>query len=396
MRNFYDDFELQREDILARIAQKLELDSTRREKMEQSYKAVSDWLDKDEGFFKGKNIDIYPHGSVRTYTTVKPLNDDDFDLDIVLHLHHHFSGFTPVQIYNELIRRLKENENYARMFVAKNRCARLNYTGNFHMDILPGCIISFDNTNQLYVPDKKLSDWTPTNPKDFSIWFLDRANNVVEPVLENFFNKAFAKDLMLKAEIETLPSEKYYEKKPLQRAVQLIKRSRDIYFENIPEYKTSSIILTTLAGTLYSGEASIYSTIDNILSKIYLKLENSFRLKVLNPVMPTEDFSEKWDYDSKLYEYFKLFIKDMYKNWQALKMDFSKHPDVYNSLFGVKESLYKDVVVEQTKLFSKTSNDNLIKTSGIILGGKGLTDTMGNINLKNGVHNERHRDFGDI
>ena len=77
MKNFYDDFQLQREDILARIAQKLELDPTRREKMEQSYSAVSDWLDKDEGFFKNKNIDIYAHGSVRIYTTVKPLNDDE-------------------------------------------------------------------------------------------------------------------------------------------------------------------------------------------------------------------------------------------------------------------------------------------------------------------------------
>lgn len=396
MKNFYDDFRLQREDILARIAQKLELDPTRREKMEQSYSAVSDWLDKDEGFFKGKNIDIYAHGSVRTYTTVKPLNDDDFDLDIVLHLNHLYSGYTPQQIYNELIRRLKENENYSRMLEHKNRCARLNYAGNFHMDILPGCLITIVDVNKLNVPDKKLSNWTPTNPKDYSEWFLKIANSVISPILEGYFKKAFSEGIMLKAETEDLPNESFFTKKPLQRAVQLIKRRRDIYFADIPEYRTSSIILTTLAAQLYSGEDTIYGTIDSILNKITLSFNEQRRLKILNPIMQEEDFSEKWEKEPKLYEYFKKFVKDFHTHWQTLKQDLSKSSDTYDLLFGAKESIYKDVLIKQTRLFSKISDDKLIKTSGILLGGNSLTDTYGNINSERGIQNERHRDFGDL
>lgn len=395
MRNFYNNLELQREDLLARIAQKLELDPTRRAKMEKAYKAVSDWLDMDEGIFKDLKIDIYPQGSVRIYTTVKPIRGDNFDLDIVLHIYHLYSLYTSQQIKRELIRRLKENGNYEKMLEEKNRCARLNYAEKFHMDILPGCIISTYNPNEINVPDKRSKDWTPTNPKDFADWFLEIANKVDSPLLEGYFQKAFSERIMLKAETEDLPDESFYTRKPLQRAVQLIKRRRDIYFEQIPEYKTSSIILTTLAAQLYNGENTIYSTIDNILNKIIQKIKSNGRLKVLNPVMPEEDFSEKWEEEPELYRHFKKFVKDFYINWQILQQDLSKSAGTYDVLFGTSDSIYKDVLIAQTKLFSKISDDKLIKSSGILLGTNTFTDNKGNINSNTGINNERHRDFGD-
>jgi len=392
MKDFNNNFKLEREDILARIAQQLELDPSRRAKIEQTYKAVSNWLDKDEGFFKELNIDIYAQGSIRIYTTVKPYNRDDFDLDIVLHLNHLYSDYTPQQIYFELIRRLKEHETYRKIIEEKNRCARLNYAGDFHMDILPGCIISFYDPNKINVPDKKLSDWVSANPKDLADWYLNKANTVQSPMLENHYNNVFSKRIALKAETEDLPSEHFYTRKPLQRATQLIKRRRDIFFKDIPEYKTSSIILTTLGGLLYQGENTIYETIDNYLNNINIQINEKKRLKVLNPVNPEEDFTEKWDDKPELYAHFKNFIIDFKVKWEALKQTFVKSADIYDQLFG--ESIYKNVRIKQTKFLSRFSNDSLIQSSNVLLGNNIRTDRSGNINKSNGIKNESHRDFG--
>ena len=54
---------LQREDILTRIAVSLELDETRKQRMESAYNAVYDILEKDEVFFSKVDFLVYPQGS---------------------------------------------------------------------------------------------------------------------------------------------------------------------------------------------------------------------------------------------------------------------------------------------------------------------------------------------
>jgi hypothetical protein len=63
--------------------------------------------------------------------------------------------------------------------------------------------------------------------------------------------------------IDELPL--YRWKTPLQRAVQILKRHRDVMFEKNPNAKPISIIITTLAALCYSGESDISSTLQNII-----------------------------------------------------------------------------------------------------------------------------------
>jgi len=51
MIDIFDNYILQREELLARIAQELQLDKTRLERMESAYNAVAELLKKDEDFF---------------------------------------------------------------------------------------------------------------------------------------------------------------------------------------------------------------------------------------------------------------------------------------------------------------------------------------------------------
>lgn len=389
MIDIFHDYRLQREELLARIAQELQLDKTRLERMETAYNAVYDLLKKDEDFFKDLDVEIYSQGSKRIGTTVKPINDEDFDLDTVMHIYDLYSNYTPTQIYNALVKVIESNDYYKSIYEKKDRCIRLNYKSDFHMDILPACMENDYDKERIAIPEKRLQSWSSGNPKGFAKWFLQIANSVKSSMLRSYTQQL----LEAKVESEPLPDE-LYEKTPLQRSVQLIKRYRDMYYQN-REYKVSSIVLTTLMARFYNGEESIFDAIDNITSRIkngYLEAVNSnLRFKVLNPVNSNEDFTDSWT--DKHYLSFYNFINDFYTKWQILKSDFETSGHEYIELFG--EGIYKKSLAEQIKAFSSTSSDVITKANGVILGDKAFTDSKGQINETKGTRNEPHHNFGD-
>ncbi|MEK6511850.1 nucleotidyltransferase [Myroides odoratimimus] len=388
MIDIFKNYTLQREELLARIAQELQLDKTRLEKMESAYNSVADVLKKDSDFFNDLEIEIYAQGSKRIGTTVKPINDIDFDLDTVLHIYDPYHKHSPDQIYNALAKALEKDSYYKTIMEKKKRCVRLNYKSDFHMDILPACMPNDWDKENILIPEKALKGWSSGNPKGFGNWFLKIADSVQEPLLRQY------SQMLLEAKVETEPlPEELYLKTPLQRAVQLLKRYRDLYFQD-KDYAVSSIVITTLAASFYKGENSIFETIDNITRKIkenYLESVNKgHKFKVLNPVNPDEDFTDSWT--NKHYESFYNFITDFYIKWQSLKISFETGKEGYIKLFG--EGIYKKSLNEQFKIFSKSTTDNLIKSSVLIVGGNAYTDIKGNINANLGLRNEPHRNFG--
>src|SRR5690554_7536347 len=131
MIDIFKNYRLQREELLARIAQELQLDKTRLERMERAYEAVSEVLKGDETFFSDLEIELYAQGSKRIGTTTKPINGEDFDLDTVLHIYDVFSNHSPERIYNELVRVIESDPYYKTICEKKDRCVRLNYKGDF-------------------------------------------------------------------------------------------------------------------------------------------------------------------------------------------------------------------------------------------------------------------------
>lgn len=327
------------DDLLARAAEKLQLDKTRREKIESSYKAIQEILENDPIFFDSKSFEIYPQGSVRIGTTVKPLSRNEFDLDIVLHIQDRvYEQTDPVKVFNELKRVLQGNDVYKEKVEPKTRCVRLNYAGDFHMDILPGCQYTANDENKIVIPDRELKEWLISNPRGYAKWFSDKAETIKMTLLE----KAYA--------VEEIPSDDFAAKKPLQRAVQIIKRYRDLFFEKTPDYATSSIVLTTLAGQSYQNQESIFETIDNIVTEINNQVNQSEfkRLRVLNPVDSDEDFTDKWEREPKYYSEFIRFVKSLNEYWQKLKEDngIVEESNILKNIVG--ERIFSDSIREQT------------------------------------------------
>jgi hypothetical protein len=351
---FTEDKTIQIDDLLDKMAASLQLDDTRYDRMKSSYQGLKSWIESDELFFKPYNYDLYPHGSVRILTTVKPLGKDEFDLDVALHLSYGIPH-TPDRVYKELKRRLNEHDKYSQLLELKNRCIRLNYSGDYHMDILPGIQEFSSDEHCLKIPDRDLGHWVSSNPRGYANWFLSKANLASTSILEK----------ALRA--ENLPNDNFKYKKPLQRAVQLIKRYRDIYFSENGDYKTSSIILTTIAGNYYNGEDSIFKTVENIVDSIEkVTKESTSRIKILNPVNNNEDFTDKWESEPEYYNSFKAFAKHLRDEWQKLKADngILEESSILTKLFG-SDIFVKAQIEQANQIESYRKNKNLNVASSL-------------------------------
>lgn len=347
-KNYYEELD----EILIRIAESIQLDETRKKRMESAYSAIEEVMNNDEKFFDKLKFEIYPQGSVKIGTTVKPKEHDEFDLDIVVHIITDWTKYTSSQIYNELKRVLEENKTYKDKVELKNRCIRINYSGDFHMDILPGIQESSSDNGKLKIPDRELKSWTTSNPRGYAEWFLENANNVTESLLEKAFSR------------EDLELEEFSKKKPLKRAVQLLKMYRDEYFTNNKDASTSSIILTTLAAKHYNNSASVYESINHIINGVIAEINNVSILKVVNPKNPEENFSEKWITDSNLYKSFKSFIIHMQDLWTELKNENEpENEKILKSLFS--ESAYNLGIEAHNKYFIKADKIRQKDFSGL-------------------------------
>jgi len=344
------------DDLLNRIAVKLQLDQTRRDKAETSYSAVSKFLENDEKFFSNLDINIYSQGSYRLGTTVKPKSGDEYDLDFVLEVNLDYKKYNPLILLDNLERRLRENEIYADKVERKKRCVGINYKNDFHLDIIPATPKSYFGGDDIKISDRKLLSWLDSSPKGYVKWFE---------------SKYVEKRLLLEkaAAIEKLPDQKPYEFiQPLQRVVQLFKRNRDIYFENKNEdFKTRSIILTTLAGYYYKQENSENIALSNILTGIHeIVLKSSTPFEIVNPANHNEKFSDLWVEKPHLYEHFQSFINNIYTKWTKLneQVGIDKVGKILEELFG--ESVSREVISEQAEYVNELrKKKGLLKTTAL-------------------------------
>ncbi|RYE55727.1 MAG: hypothetical protein EOP48_09585 [Sphingobacteriales bacterium] len=293
---------------------------------------------------------------------MKPYKQNEFDLDFVVHLEF-LSGKIkqPIEILDQLERRLQAHDTYKQMLERKNRCMRITYANDFHMDILVGCEETLQEPERIVVPDRKTEEWTPSNPIGYSHWFVNISRLAAEQY-ERLY-KAYETRYMEIRASEDLPVERPYEfKLPLERAVQILKRYRDVYFIKKPDLATSSIILTTLAAEAYSGQLSVFEAIDGIVKHVNQRATNFYGrvspFKIPNPANPEENFSEKWYEDRYLFAEFLAFIKDVSRTWETLKTVNSSvlREDILKQAFG--EIRVTRIMAEQRNYQTKTEKAN--------------------------------------
>ena len=304
------DNEIMLDDILKRIAQEISITAAMTDKAVKSYEAVGKWIGEGLAY----DVHINPQGSMSLGTTNKPLSDkDDYDIDLVCLLR---DGQTleAEQIKNVVGNRLKEHEVYREKIAEEGegkRCWKMQYH-EFHMDILP-CV-----PKELYVEpyftDIRLThkngphnyDDRISNPVGYRNWFEEQMKGILLKEKREFLAQS-------KLDIEDVPTFKV--KTPLQMAVQLLKRHRDVCFEKDSDNAPISIIITTLAAHAYNGETSLYEALCNILNHMLdyiIKKDGVFW--VANPVMDKENFADKWERYPQRKEAFYSWVQKAQKD----------------------------------------------------------------------------------
>lgn len=303
-----ESFLAQLDDLLHRVCVELQISPSRHQLAEERYEAVGDWLSANGSPMSVFKPIIYPQGSLRIGTTVRPTVRQEFDLDIVLELMQ--ADWEKIQNPTVLIEvlkaRLEQNDLYKGKVERKNRCVRLKYADEFHLDILPACPDPVSGQNCVVIPDRETSRWMSSNPKGFAQWFDSRAELMVKMMIERG---------------EPLPEPESAEKKaPLKRVVQLMKRWRDIFYAQDPDSAPVSIILTTLAGLHYGGQQSVGEGLAAVLEGISGSIPSlPNRLVVVNPANSQEYLSERWDQNPGAYRRFVEGITDFRDRWRTIQ-----------------------------------------------------------------------------
>ena len=270
------------------------------------YETIGDFLAEITSPLAEYSPEIYPQGSFNLGTIIRPITDnDDFDIDLVCNLDLDKQQTTQSNLKNLVGDRLKEHQEYKKILEENRRCWRLKFENNynepnFHMDILPA-IPNRDNLpTGILITDKELVRWQKSNPKAYGNWFRQTMKIAFDEELA-FTAKS------INATIEDVPI--WHVKTPLQVVIQLLKRHRDILFQDDEENKPISIIITTLAALSYKNQRDIFQLLREITQEFPKHIENrGGQWWIPNPVDAQENFADKWNEYPERYEAFTKWM----------------------------------------------------------------------------------------
>lgn len=257
------------EDFESFLRTVVNLNPGRLETLQERVNAIERFIENDATFGE-LFLDLIPAGSWAHRTIIKPVGaTDEFDADVLLYITEN-SAWQPKDYVEELHRVFRASSTYTEIAQRKTRCVRINYAGDFHLDVVPylergGHVI----TNRL--EPAGMGRFEASNPEGFNAWIEDR---------QRFSRGTFVK------------------------VVRLVKYLRD--YKNT--FSCKSIILLTLLGQQVTESDALvltdpYADVPTALNTIMGKLAASLPATmppVLDPAGTGDNFSERyrdsWDY----------------------------------------------------------------------------------------------------
>lgn len=381
------------------------------DKAEKRYKDLGSWFDREASSCRALSPHIYPQGSFRLGTVIRPLNEkEDFDLDLGCRLREGITQLTHTQEQlKQKVREELEAYRVARKIESrleeKHRCWRLQYQDDlpFHMDVVPSIPQTMEKRASLAEAmsqkglgkplsqsvaqlagaitddreddyDKISLDWHVSNSEGYALWFESRIPKLLM-------------EKMARARVDNLPERQ--RKSALQLCIQILKRHRNVMFEKNPAPKPISIIITTLAARAYAGEEDLDAAMRSIVSgmKNYI---NAAKPRVPNPVNPDEDFADRWDMEDGK----QLDLEGHFRKWlQAVERDFGALASSSDpvALQKTASTNFRVLLNEDTSK-AIARNNGLLAKAAIITGGA-KTSTAGIIGVA-GVSNQPHKFYG--
>lgn len=271
------------------------INQTRLRQLDKSVTAIFNALNDDAQI--GDKIRGYdPQGSWAHETIIKPPDDVEFDADFLL-LMDELADWSPKRYLTEVHTALARNGTYKDMVKPpKDRCVRVVYAGDYHVDIVP--FVTLSDGRQVIV-NGSTDKWEDTDPAGFTAWMKDKSDITSEN---------------------------------LKRVIRLLKHLRDHrdHFR-----RTRSVLITAMVGNRVEAikklyDPGYYSDLPTAFFHLVADLndwlqDNETMPSIVDPSGATDPygnpitFDHRWDQD--IYAAFREKIKTIAENTKTAYED---------------------------------------------------------------------------
>lgn len=350
----------QRESDILKLFEGLDIPQGLYEKAIGHYNAVATFLQE-----QGIESDIYPQGSYSLGTVVRPYKESEdaaYDLDAVCEIKINKSDTTAEEIKKMVGDALKSDGTYRKMLQEEwDKCWTLEYADvngiGFSVDIVPAVAEAdivlknnletegvdftvYDSQIAITHKDGERYTWKTSNPKAYQNWFKKLNERFVKAERQRLAKRRDGRLYVLnEATVEKIPETQ--ERSALQRVIQIVKYHADVYYTkgNIKEYKSASVIVTTLIALLAQeadpslevfpllsyivGELEIYGENLSLTESAFAKrYENKNVIRRIggqwvlrNPLNPSENLVDSWNHEPRKAQYFFQWIRILKKDY---------------------------------------------------------------------------------
>lgn len=237
------------------------LNQERLDRLQDRVAAIENFVSSADEF-EAAFQDLVPAGSWAQRTIIRPVQaTDEFDADVLLRMDE-IDGWLPKAYVEELWAAFRTSGTYKKIATRRTRCVRIDYAGDFHIDIVP----YLERVGRTHVTNrlepKETGRYEPSNTEEFTEWVDER---------DRLANGTFVK------------------------VIRLVKYLRD--FKNT--FTCKSIILTTLVGNQVEGEVD-YPDVPTAFVLLMEALADSLpedMPDVIDPAGSGDSFSERYGSD---------------------------------------------------------------------------------------------------
>lgn len=302
------------------LKKEVNLNQYRIDTLEKRVRVVTNFI-KGSDRFKSAFIEAISQGSYAHRTIIKPTAKKNiFDADVVVYLEP-IKGWEVKDYIEEIYKTFNESAIYQGKVSRQTRCVKLNYAGEFHIDIVPCIRKTTLLTKTEYVCNKLTNELESCSSVEYSKWVKDK-------------NTVAGNSNLIKA-------------------IRLCKYLRDFK----QTFSVKSILLTTLLASQIKWSEELFGTdsfkdlptaLKTLFNRLDEWLDDQDEMPIVNnPVDSSENFNRHWD--EKKFQNFKNQVKK-YNDWinnAYHEMDKNESIKAWRKIFG--DQYAPDVVLKVTE-----------------------------------------------
>ncbi|WP_139005457.1 SMODS domain-containing nucleotidyltransferase [Arthrobacter crystallopoietes] len=145
------------------------LNSTRTKTLHSRVTAVNTFLTDHSDLGDVLGGDVVPQGSFAHKTIIRPHSGNDFDADVLVPMVEQ-DGWEPKHYTQALHKALQSSARYRDKAMLGKRCVKLDYAGDFHIDLVP--FVTRDDGNT-YITHRTRNEFIRQDPVAYTAWFED-------------------------------------------------------------------------------------------------------------------------------------------------------------------------------------------------------------------------------